>query len=147
MELAQVNVAVGVATLRSPRMSGFVDLSDPLDRLARRSPGFVWRPDPYSVTEADVALFGDPRRVVINLSVWQDAQALRDYLYGPEHADAMRRRRQWFHRPEGVTTALWWVPDGERPTFAEAHRRLTMLRTDGPGPDSFPLRSRWTDPA
>ncbi len=140
-ELAQVNVAEAVAPLSSPRLAGFLDLLDPLDELARRSPGFVWRPQPNEVTERDLVLFGDPSWVVVNLSVWASLAALRDYLYGPQHAAALRRRRQWFRRSDGPGTALWWTPAGERPTFAEAHRRLELLRRAGPGAEAFDLHA------
>jgi uncharacterized protein DUF3291 len=60
VQLAQVNVAEAVAPLSSPQLRGFVRLLDPIDELARRSPGFVRRPRPAEVTVADVALFGDP---------------------------------------------------------------------------------------
>jgi len=46
VQLAQVNVAEAVAPLSSPELHGFVQLLDPIDELARRSPGFVWRPRP-----------------------------------------------------------------------------------------------------
>lgn len=140
MQLAQVNVAEAVAPLSSPRLRGFVELLDRLDELARRSPGFVWRPRPEDVTTADVALFGDPDRVVPNLSVWASPEALLAFTYGGQHLAAMRRRRQWF-RPLGVgAVALWWVADGERPSFAEARRRLELLRRDGPTREVFPPR-------
>jgi Domain of unknown function (DUF3291) len=119
MQLAQVNVAEAVAPLSSPQLRGFVLALDRLDELARRSPGFVWRPRPEDVTVADLALFGDPDRVVPNLSVWASAEALLAFTYGGEHLAAMRRRRQWF-RPLGVASvALWWAAGGERPSFAE----------------------------
>lgn len=138
-ELAQVNVAATVAALESPRLSGFRRLAGPLDDLARRSPGFVWRPDPAGVDPAELAAFGDLSRVVPNLSVWESLEALRHYVFGTAHADALRRRRRWFLPSAAASTALWWVPAGERPSFAEAHRRLELLRADGPSPDAFPL--------
>ena len=140
-ELAQINVAEAVASLRSARLTGFLDAHDPLDRLARRSPGFVWRPEPAEVDPAELAVFGDLDRVVVNLSVWASVESLRDYLYGPEHADALRRRRQWFRRPDRPGAALWWVPAGHRPGFAEAYDRLERLRRDGPTADAFDLRT------
>ena len=137
MQLAQVNVAEAVAPLSSPRLRGFVLLLDRLDELARRSPGFVCRPRPAEVTVADVALFGDPDRVVPNLSVWASPEALLAFTYRGEHLAAMRRRRQWF-RPLGVASvALWWIADGERPSFAETHHRLELLRRDGPTREAF----------
>jgi hypothetical protein len=139
MQLAQVNVAEAVAPLDSVPLRGFVRLLEPLDALARRSPGFVWRPRPADLSMADLALFGDPCLVVPNLSVWESVEALRDYVYRSAHADALRRRRSWFRPPAEPHAALWWVPDGERPSFAEAHRRLALLRSAGPTPKAFPL--------
>lgn len=140
MQLAQVNVAEAVASLSSPRLHGFVQVLDRLDELARRSPGFVWRPRPAEVTVADVALFGDPDRVVPNLSVWASPAALLAFTYRGEHVAAMRRRRQWFRPLGAASVALWWVADGERPSFAEAHRRLELLRRAGPTREAFGLR-------
>ena len=139
MELAQVNVAEAVAPIDSAALRGFVALAQPLDALARRSPGFRWRPDPATVGLADLALFGDPHRVVPNLSVWESVEALREFVYRTAHVEAIRRRRSWFRPPAEPSAALWWVPDGERPGFAEAHRRLLLLRRDGPTPEAFPL--------
>lgn len=136
-QLAQVNVADAVDRLDSPRLAGFVELLGPLDELARRSPGFVWRPDPATVDPADLMIFGDPMWMVVNLSVWTSAEALRDYVYGSAHRDAVQVRRQWFRRPAGPSTALWWVPAGERPSFAEAHHRLDLLRHRGPTDAAF----------
>ena len=140
MQLAQVNVAEAVASVSSPELSEFVLLLDRLDELARRSPGFVWRPRPEDVRVADVALFGDPDRVVPNLSVWASAEALLAFTYGGEHLAAMRRRRQWFRPLGAASVALWWVADGERPSFAEARRRLERLRRDGPNREVFTPR-------
>ena len=92
------------------------------------------------MTVADVALFGDPDRVVPNLSVWASPAALLAFTYRGEHVAAMRRRRQWFRPLGAASVALWWVADGERPSFAEAHRRLELLRRAGPTREAFGLR-------
>jgi hypothetical protein len=146
-ELAQVNVSDAVAALESPRLSGFRQRALPLDALARRSPGFVWRPEPAEVDPADLAVFGDPSWVVVNLSVWESVDALRAYVYAAGHAEALRLRRRWFTPPAAPGTALWWVPAGERPTFAEARRRLELLRTAGPTAEAFPLSHPHPPPA
>ncbi len=36
---------------------------------------------------------------------------------------------------------LWWVPRGHRPSVAEAESRLLHLRTHGPAPYAFTLRT------
>jgi hypothetical protein len=117
-QLAQVNVAVAVASLDQPAMAGFVALLDPLDELARCSPGFAWRPGP-AVSDDELAPFGDPMRVVANWSVWESVEALRTFVYGSEHLAAMRQRRQWFRPASEPHLALWWVEAGARPTGAQ----------------------------
>jgi hypothetical protein len=139
-QLAQVNVAVAVAGLDEPEMAGFLELLGPLDEAARRSPGFVWRPRPGEVSDAELAVFGDPTRVIANWSVWDSLDSFRGYVSGPEHRAAMRQRRRWFTPMDGPAMALWWVPAGHRPGGGEAHRRLELLRRHGPAPDSFTPR-------
>ena len=139
MQLAQVNVTRAVARLDSPRLQGFVDLNGPLDDLARASPGFVWRPRARDLDVRELAVFGDLSRVVPNFSIWESIEALRDYVYSSAHREALRRRAEWFLRPTAASSALWWVPEGERPSCAEFHRRLQLLRTEGPTPAAFTL--------
>jgi uncharacterized protein DUF3291 len=139
MHIAQVNVTRAVTRLDSPRLQGFADLYGPLDELARASPGFVWRPGPSELDVRELAVFGDLSRVVPNFSVWESIEALRDYVYSSAHREALRRRAEWFLRPTAASAALWWVPAGERPSCAEAHRRLQLLRTEGPTAQAFPL--------
>ncbi len=141
MHIAQVNVTRAVTRLDSPRLQGFVDLYDTLDELARASPGFVWRPQLSELDIRELAVFGDLSRVVPNFSVWKSVEALHDYVYSSAHRQALRRRAEWFLRPTEPSTALWWVPEGERPSCAEFHRRLQLLRTGGPSAEAFTLSS------
>ena len=139
MHLAQVNVARAVGRVDSPRLDGFAALYGPLDELARKSPGFVWRPEAGELDVQELAVFGDLSRVVPNFSVWESIEALRDYVYRSAHREALHRRAEWFLRPAAASSALWWIPEGERPTCAEAHRRLQLLRAEGPTPQAFTL--------
>jgi hypothetical protein len=145
-ELAQVNVAHALAPLDSPELTGFMDLLEPLDALARRSPGFVWRPHAAELDPGDLVVFGDLAWTVVNLSVWASVEALRDFTFAGAHGVAVRRRRDWFAPPTGPAGALWWVPAGHRPPFAEAHGRLEQLRRHGPGPDAFTLGRPYPPP-
>ena len=74
---------------------------------------------------------------MINLSVWEDLDSLRGYVFRSAHAAVMRRRREWFERFERVYVALWWVPAGHRPSVAEAAARLAHLEQYGPTPFAF----------
>lgn len=73
-------------------------------------------------------------------------EALHDYVYGSAHRQALRRRAEWFLRPTAASNALWWVPEGDRPTCAEAHRRLELLRTEGPTAQAFTLTRPYPPP-
>jgi heme-degrading monooxygenase HmoA len=137
--LAQVNVALLRAPLDTAELAGFVELLEPINALADRSPGFVWRLQTEDGDATAVRAFDDDR-MLVNLSVWESLEALRDFVFASRHLDAMRRRREWFHRLAIPYLALWWVPPGTVPTVAEAKRRLELVQRQGPGPDAFTFR-------
>lgn len=134
--LAQVNVARARGEMTDPVMAEFVAALPAINALAERSPGFVWR---LQTEDGDATAFRpyEDARILINLSVWRDLDALREYVLRSDHAGYMRRRREWFERFERVYVALWWVPAGHRPSVAEAVERLAHLETHGPTPVAF----------
>ena len=143
--LAQVNIALPRVPLDSPELAEFMALLDPINELADRSPGFVWRLQTASGNATAIRPFDD-HRLMVNLSVWESLEALRDFVYASRHLDVMRRRRDWFHRLAGTYLALWWLPAGTPPTVEEAKERLARLRRDGPGPDAFTFRRPFPPP-
>jgi Domain of unknown function (DUF3291) len=78
--LAQINIARMIAQLDSPVMAGFVAQLEPVNTLADRSPGFIWRLPTESGDATSVQAYPDPR-VIVNMSVWESAEALRDFVY------------------------------------------------------------------
>ena len=145
-QLAQVNIAMLRAPLDSPQLAGFVAGLEPINRLADQSPGFVWR---LQTPEGDATALRpyDDERIMINLSVWESVEALWDFVYATRHLDLLRRRREFFTRPDGAYLALWWVPAGHVPTVEEAKDRLRLLAGRGPSPDAFTFRERFPAPA
>ncbi|MEJ1197674.1 MULTISPECIES: DUF3291 domain-containing protein [unclassified Streptomyces] len=139
-ELAQVNIARLKAPLDSPRLKDFVDALDPVNAAADAAEGFVWRLQDDSGNATDVPFFGDDW-LIVNLTVWRDADALTAFMYQGRHREMLARRREWFERLAEAVTTLWWVPAGHRPTVAEAESRLLHLRTHGPTPYAFTLRT------
>ena len=139
-ELAQVNIARLKAPLDSPQLKDFVDNLDPVNADAEAADGFVWRLKGDSGDATDVSVFGD-EWLIINLTMWRDTNALTAYMYQGRHREMLARRREWFERVQEAMTALWWVPAGHRPTVAEAESRLLHLRTNGPTPYVFTLRT------
>jgi hypothetical protein len=139
-ELAQVNIARLKAPLDSPQLKDFVDALDPVNADADSADGFVWRLQSDSGNATDVPVLGD-EWLIVNLTVWRDANALTAYMYQGRHREMLARRREWFERLEEAVTALWWVPAGHRPTVSEAEERLLHLRAHGPTPYAFTLRT------
>jgi len=144
-QLAQVNVARLREPLTSPLLADFVAALEPINALADRSPGFVWRLQTEAGDATDVRLFDDDL-LLVNMSTWASLAALADYVYHSEHTAVMRRRRTWFAPIAGVYVALWWVAAGHRPTPAEAATRLRLLEARGPSPDAFTFRAPFPPP-
>jgi len=139
-ELAQLNVGRLLAPVDAPLIAGFVAELEPINAIADRAPGFVWRlqterGDATSIRPTDDDLF------LINMSVWASIDALRAFTYDTAHVAVLRRRREWFERLATAHTVLWWVERGHRPTVDEALERLDRLRRDGPSPLAFTFRT------
>ena len=138
--LAQVNIGRLRAPLDSAQLKDFVDNLDPVNADADAADGFVWRLEGDAGDATDIAVFGD-EWLIINMSVWRDAEALTAYMYQGRHRAMLARRREFFERVQEAMVALGWVPAGHRPTVAEAESRLLHLRTNGPTPYAFTLRN------
>ncbi|MGH3913589.1 MAG: DUF3291 domain-containing protein [Pseudonocardiaceae bacterium] len=141
-ELAQVNVAVMRAPLSDPSMAAFVAAFDPVARLAEESPGFVWH---LRSTSGHTVVTGENGiDQVVNLSVWRNYENLHEFIYRSNHGQLLLRRKRWFLSMPQPSTALWWVPAGERPRLDQALARLRHLRIYGPSPRAFSLLRRFT---
>lgn len=136
-ELAHINVARLRAPLDSPQMRELAAALDELNRLAESSPGFIWRLPSGHEVASDPLMFR-------NVSVWRSYEFLHAYVYRSAHGGHVRRRARWFVPSGGPSTALWWVPAGERPTAGDALRRFEHLRRYGPSPRAFTMRRRFT---
>jgi heme-degrading monooxygenase HmoA len=141
--LAQANIALLRAPSSDPSNAAYVARLDEMNALADGSPGFVWR---YLTDSRDPSQreFDDPL-VLFNMSVWESLEALHAYTYRTAHSEVYARRKTWFDEPEAPTglgrLACWWVPVGERPTVAEAKRRLRAIREKGPTAEAFTFKT------
>jgi hypothetical protein len=143
-QLAQLNIAALKAPLDSPELKDFVDNLDRINALAEGSPGFVWRLKGDGNDATSLRPLGE--EIIVNMSVWRDVAALRDFAYRSGHVEIMRRRREWFTRMAEAYMVLWWVPAGHEPTMAEAVERLTSLRQQGPSAQAFTFGEAFSPP-
>ncbi|MGZ8501660.1 MAG: DUF3291 domain-containing protein [Candidatus Limnocylindrales bacterium] len=138
--LAELNIGRTVAPMDDPLMADFVANLDRINALGDASPGFVWRLLDESGSATSIRAFDDPR-MIVNLTVWESIEALREYAYRSGHVEFLRRRREWFVPLDGPSLVLWWVPAGHRPTVKEARKRLDRLAAEGPTPEAFTLKT------
>jgi len=137
--LAQINVARALAPLDDPKLAGFVARLDAINALADTSPGFVWRLQSDSGNATDIQVSEDPQ-FIVNMSVWQDLDALFAYVYRSDHLQVMAQRRQWFEKPAGAFMALWWLPAGTLPSVENGLARIELLERSGPTPQAFTFK-------
>lgn len=140
--LAHANIARMRAALDDPRMAGFAERLEPLNRLADSSPGFIWRLEDEQEDATAKRLFGD-ERTLFNMSVWESITALEAYTYGSAHVEAVRARGKWFERWPKPGLVLWWIAAGELPTVEDARCRFELLWKQGPSAEAFTLRDRF----
>src|SRR5690349_2430715 len=143
-QLAQINIARLKAPIDSPQLKDFVDNLDRINTLAENSDGFVWRLKGEGNDATSLRPFGGD--VIVNLTVWRDVDALRNYVYKSPHTEIMKRRREWFTRMAEAYTCLWWIPAGHLPTVEEAAGRLALIREKGPTPESFHFGEAFSAP-
>ena len=130
-------------------MAEFVAALAPINALAEASPGFVWRltdEDGGSSSYVEIPGSDDPL-LIINYSIWDDVESLRDFMYRTDHVAYLRRRGEWFERLGKPTSVAWWVDRDVIPDVAEAYRRVLHLQDEGPTAQAFPVTRPWPRPA
>jgi hypothetical protein len=140
--IAQLNIGRALAPVDSPLLDDFNAALDPVNALADRAPGFVWRLQTDEGNATAIRPFEDDDRMIVNMSVWESIDALASFVYRSDHVAVMRRRREWFERIR-VFMVLWWVPAGHTPSVEEALERLEHLREHGPTSHAFTFKARF----
>lgn len=144
-ELAQINVAVFRKPQDDPANADFVNALDEVNAAAEQAPGFVWRLQDETGSAINFKPSGNAN-LIVNVSIWQDVESLRDFAYKQtDHIAIMRRREEWFV-PEESGLALWWVKAGERPDPAQALARLRFLKSKGPSEKAFTFAKPFSRP-
>lgn len=143
MYLAQLNIAKAKYPLDAPEIKDFVDNLDLVNGIAETSDGFVWRLKDDAGDATNIQAYSDPD-IIVNMSVWQDAEALKNFMFRTHHRDFMRRKKEWFHPIAEDTYVLWWIPEGKMPTIEDGVKKLEYLRDNGDSPQAFTFKSNFT---
>jgi ribosomal protein S18 acetylase RimI-like enzyme len=135
IHLAQINIGTMIAPVDDPAVAEFMDGLDRINAQADTAPGFVWRLQTEDGNATSIHIFPNPLQLV-NMSVWESAESLKDYVYRTDHVDFFRRRAMWFEA-DVKRVALWWIPAGTVPDLTDAVRRVEFLERHGSSPYAF----------
>ena len=144
MKLAQLNIALAKYPLDAPEIKEFVDNLELVNGIAESSEGFVWRLKDESGDATNIQAFDDPN-MIVNTSVWDSVDSLKNFMFRTHHRDFMRRKGDWFHRLPEDTYVLWWIEEDHIPTLEEAIERLEHLREIGDTPYAFTFKTNFTE--
>ena len=135
-QLAQINIAQAKYSLESQEMSGFTNRLDEINTIADKAEGFVWRLQTEEGDATTLRVFPDPA-LIVNLSVWENLEALQNFIYKSMHIELMQSKKSWFNKIEQASLALWWVPQGHIPTVDEAKEKLVLIDENGSSLKAF----------
>ena len=134
--LAQFNIARALGTMDEPVMREFAENLERINGLADANPQFVWRLQSEQGDATDILAYED-ESLLVNMSVWQSLDALRDYVYASEHLDFLKKKKHWFEKVKGPSLVLWWIPAGTLPSIEDGKQALEHLRVHGSSPRGF----------
>lgn len=127
--LAQINIAKAKSTMDSDIMKGFVDRLDEINHLADKSPGFVWRLK-EGESAITISAYENPA-IIVNMSVWEDLDSLKNYVYKSVHIQLLKEKKSWFYKMDSAHQALWWIPASHIPSVLEGKERLKFFQEHG----------------
>jgi hypothetical protein len=144
-QLAQLNIAKMRFPLESPEMADFVNNLDRINALADASEGFVWRLQGEGNDATSLRPFEDDF-IIVNMSVWDNLESLKQYVYKSAHTDILKRRTEWFEKVQEAMVVLWWIPTAHIPTVLESKERLEHLRKNGSSEFAFSFQQAFSAP-
>jgi hypothetical protein len=140
--LAHMNYARLKAPMDDSSMTEFRLALEPVNALAKATPGFVWsfdNDDP--ALRNSVTLLRDDPLLMPQLSLWTNFESLKHFAFKSGHAIYLKRKREWFTTPQPEPppyAVCWWRLRRENtPTLQEAFDRCDYLRKHGPSPHAF----------
>jgi Domain of unknown function (DUF3291) len=139
--IAQLNISrmIGL-NINDPSMTDFVAQLDEINLLGEQSKGFVWRLKSDTGNATDYNPYKDDR-IIVNFTVWETAEHLKNFVYDTAHRIVMKNRKKWFENFGQPSYVLWYVPAGIIPSLEEAVERLAYLQQNGPTPYAFDFKN------
>lgn len=137
--LAQINIAKLLEPIDSPLLEDFVEDLDRINEIAEKSKGFVWRLKDDTGNATNINPF-DNYSFIVNMSVWETVDDLKDFVYNSDHMEVFRKRAKWFERMKTPHMALWWVKVGDYPTAEDGKNKLLELEKYGETESSFSFK-------
>ena len=133
-----------------PQMAHFYENLERINAIAERMPGFVWRLKNETGKSAVGLHWPGDATMAVNLTVWQNAEALAKFVFQTVHRTIYARKHEFFEMPKAPTVAMWWIPVGQIPTIEEAKVRLDHLVANGSSEFAFgwadlPNARRWLE--
>lgn len=139
--IAQLNIASMLGkNINDPVMAEFVAQLDTINILAEQSTGFIWRLKSDGGNATDYNPYLD-ERIIVNFSVWENTDALKNFVYKSAHTAVMKDRKRWFENFGKAYYAIWNVPAGYIPSLDEAVARLDFLQKNGPSEYAFDFKN------
>ncbi len=140
--LSQANIARFSAPLDDPMMKEIVDFLEPANKLAEESPGFIWRlkDEEGRSTSYLKSPFKD-EMMAINISVWEDMESFKNFVYGSVHSYFLKNKKKWFDLSQPSQFMMWWIPSGEVPSLEPMKEKLEYHQKLGDTPPAFSKRS------
>jgi Domain of unknown function (DUF3291) len=83
-------------------------------------------------------------RIIQTLSLWRDLESLHAFSYNGFHAEALKRRSEWFPKLPLPNNVIWWVDDDHRPTWQEGATRYDCIAKEGPTADAFNFKQAYS---
>jgi Domain of unknown function (DUF3291) len=139
--IAQLNISkmIGV-NIDDPIMKDFVAQLDEINLLGEQSKGFIWRLKSQDGNATSYNPYSDDR-IIVNFTVWQTAEDLKDFVYNTAHRLVMKDRKKWFENLGQPSYVLWYVDADKIPTIDEAVERLAHLQKNGASSYAFDFKN------
>lgn len=144
--LAQMNYARLLFPMDDPKMQEFQRALEPVNSIAKSTPGFIWSYDNDDEAEhMAVDLLREDPLLMPQLSLWKDMGSLRHFVFKSGHAMYFKRKKEWFTSPPAPYSVCWWYDltanNYRPPSLNESFERCAHLGKHGPTGYAFDFAS------